>query len=267
MTPRAVGLPEVGIRRVPGLRREEVAQLAGDQHRLLHAARAGPDPRVRPRAGGRWPGCCISSDEQGPTCSSWPVAPVRTASPAARYSTCSRNCAGCSTTCPRPRRLVLGRRLDVLAWNPWRPRWSPTSAAFRRRNATYIAAVFPTPRTGALPTVDGCRTHGVAQLRRRRPRYPDDPRLAELVGELSLRDDDFRQWWGSTTWRPAAGAPRPTHPIAGDLTLDWDTLTCTTDAEQQLVVWTAEPGSRAHDGLRILASWAAREPADAPTRG
>lgn len=50
------------------------------------------------------------------------------------------------------------------------------------------------------------------------------------------------------------------HPVAGELTLDWDALTCTTDPDQQLVVWTAEPAIPSHDGLRILASWAAEHP-------
>lgn len=47
------------------------------------------------------------------------------------------------------------------------------------------------------------------------------------------------------------------HPVAGELSLDWDTLSASTDPDQQLVVWTTEVGSPSHDGLRILASWAA----------
>ncbi|MFC9123113.1 hypothetical protein ACFTXO_25505 [Streptomyces sp. NPDC057067] len=50
------------------------------------------------------------------------------------------------------------------------------------------------------------------------------------------------------------------HPVAGELTFDCDALTCTTDPDQQLVVRTAEPGIPSHDGLRILASWAAEHP-------
>ncbi|GAA3122844.1 hypothetical protein GCM10010449_50850 [Streptomyces rectiviolaceus] len=53
------------------------------------------------------------------------------------------------------------------------------------------------------------------------------------------------------------GTKRLRHPLVGELTLDWDTLTASTDADQQLVVWTAEPGTPSYDGLRILASWAA----------
>ncbi|MEN0137524.1 MAG: hypothetical protein AAGC80_20405 [Rhodococcus sp. (in: high G+C Gram-positive bacteria)] len=47
------------------------------------------------------------------------------------------------------------------------------------------------------------------------------------------------------------------HPVVGDLTLDWDTYTCVTDPDQQLVTWTAEPGTPSYDGLRILSSWTA----------
>lgn len=96
----------------------------------------------------------------------------------------------------------------------------------------------------------------VALLRRETARSPDDPQLMTLVGELSVQDSQFRQWWAA---HHVAGGRFDTktlhHPVAGDLTLDWDTLSCADDPDQQLVAWTAEPGSPSHDGLRILASW------------
>lgn len=51
------------------------------------------------------------------------------------------------------------------------------------------------------------------------------------------------------------------HPVAGELVLDWDTLVLATDPEQQLIIWTAEPGSTTDDALRFLASWSATEAA------
>lgn len=59
--------------------------------------------------------------------------------------------------------------------------------------------------------------------------------------------------------RPPCRRPRHGHqgippPLAGDLTLDWDTLVCASDPDQQLVTWTAEPATPSHDGLRMLAS-------------
>jgi hypothetical protein len=52
------------------------------------------------------------------------------------------------------------------------------------------------------------------------------------------------------------GTKTISHPVAGELRLEWDTLTCTTDPDQQLVIWTAEPGTSSYDGLRFLSSWA-----------
>ncbi|MGA5200646.1 hypothetical protein [Streptomyces variegatus] len=91
----------------------------------------------------------------------------------------------------------------------------------------------------------------VDQLRMESGRNPHDPRMVALVGELSVRDDDFRRWWGD---HHVAARSRGTkvlcHRVAGELTLDWEALACVSDPEQQRVVWTAEPGTPSHDGLR-----------------
>ncbi|WP_309140343.1 hypothetical protein [Streptomyces sp. PKU-EA00015] len=75
-------------------------------------------------------------------------------------------------------------------------------------------------------------------------RNPHDQRMAALVGELSMRDDDFRRRRGerdvSTRSR---GSKVLRHPVTGDLALDWDALACAHDPDQRLVVWTAEPGT------------------------
>ncbi|MGW6099318.1 MmyB family transcriptional regulator [Streptomyces sp. NPDC055157] len=86
--------------------------------------------------------------------------------------------------------------------------------------------------------------------------YPDDPRLAILVGELSVRDPDFRQWWAAhDVAHKTCGTKKLNHPVAGELTLDWEILSCATDPDQQLMVMTAVPGSAAQESLRFLASW------------
>ncbi len=98
----------------------------------------------------------------------------------------------------------------------------------------------------------------VAQLQLEAARSPGDPHLRTLVGELSTRDEHFRQWWAAhLVPGQGAGSKRLHHPVVGDLTLDWDTLTCAADPEQHLLVWTAEPGSPSGDGLRLLTSWVA----------
>ncbi|WP_284434803.1 hypothetical protein [Streptomyces sp. TUS-ST3] len=75
---------------------------------------------------------------------------------------------------------------------------------------------------------------------------PDDPRLTSLVGELSMQDKDFGQWWGSRHVPSPSrrlGMKRFHHPVVGELVLDWDTLTCGGAPDQELVVWTAEPST------------------------
>jgi hypothetical protein len=85
--------------------------------------------------------------------------------------------------------------------------------------------------------------------------YPDDPELANLVRELSARDPDFHRWW--TAHHVAvrgAGTNAMRHPVLGDLTLDWSSLTCNADPDQQLFSWTAEPGSLSCVALHTLAA-------------
>lgn len=75
---------------------------------------------------------------------------------------------------------------------------------------------------------------------------------------------DFRSWWGEHHVAVRTrGSKVLRHPATGDLALDWDALACAHDPDQQLVVWTAEPGTPSHDGLRILASLATTEAAPA----
>lgn len=90
-----------------------------------------------------------------------------------------------------------------------------------------------------------------------------------LVGELSVQDAHFREWWAAHQVATlGVGTKVLPHPVAGELSLDWDTLTASTDPDQQLVIWTAEVGTPTHDGLRNLASWAAdRNLAAAPAEG
>jgi hypothetical protein len=128
----------------------------------------------------------------------------------------------------------------------------------KKRN--FVRLVFCDPAVRALyPDWDWVAQTSLAQLRMEAARDPKDPRLAELVGELSLQDPDFRRWWG--THRVAVqgtGTKVLHHPVVGRLTLDWSFLTCTADPDQQLITLTAEHGTPSHDRLRILASWAAQ---------
>jgi transcriptional regulator with XRE-family HTH domain len=257
LSPPQVGLPETGKRRVPGLRREEVAQLAA-----------------------------ISADyymrlEQGRLAPSAPV--LEALSRALRLDDDQRSylseLAGKDTSRPRrrPRQtirpslqrllddlrftpaLVLGRRMDILAWNPLAAALVTDFGQIPKNKRNYIRLVFTDPAMRSLYADWDTVAHTcVALLRREAAQYPDDPQLTALVGELSVRDGQFRQWWAA---HHVAGRRLGTktlhHPVVGDLSLDWEALTCASDADQQLITWTAAPDGPTRDRLRILASWTA----------
>ncbi|WP_251149923.1 helix-turn-helix transcriptional regulator [Cellulosimicrobium sp. Marseille-Q4280] len=107
----------------------------------------------------------------------------------------------------------------------------------------------------------------VAIMRAEAGRDPHDKGLQDLVGELSTRSETFRRLWGAHDVRThGAGTKRFHHPVVGDLTLAYEELAITAEPGQVLLVYTAEPGSPSAERLRVLASWAA-EPVrdDAPT--
>src|SRR5436190_15939430 len=102
----------------------------------------------------------------------------------------------------------------------------------------------------------------VALLRMQAAETPEDPRLVELVGELSVKDPDFRAWWAARhVDSKHFGTKTLRHPKAGDITLDWDTFGCAADPDRHLIIWTAEPDTQSHQALRFLASWTAEPPA------
>lgn len=155
--------------------------------------------------------------------------------------------------------IVMGRRMDILAWNALGAALVTDFSRVPEKKRNYVRLLFTEPAMKNLYAdwKNVART-AVAQLRMEAAKYPQDPRLAALVGELSVQDDDFRTWWAAHHVAAlSVGTKTLHHPVAGELTLDWDTLTASTDPDQQLVVWTAEPGTPSHDGLRLLASWAA----------
>ena len=98
----------------------------------------------------------------------------------------------------------------------------------------------------------------VAIMRAEAGRDPHDKALQDLVGELSTRSDVFRRLWGAHDVRThGAGTKRFVHPIVGEVTLAYEELAITAEPGHILMVYTAEPGSPSAERLRLLASWAA----------
>ncbi|MFF3963950.1 helix-turn-helix domain-containing protein [Streptomyces griseorubiginosus] len=260
LSPRTVGLPESGSpRRVPGLRREEVAQLLGISPRTYARLEQGRTPV---------PGTVLASlarvlhldDTQRD----------RLFELAAR-GTCEPRRRSAQRVHPHLRRildelsmtpaLVVGRRLDILAWNPLAAALLTDfdQLPVPRRNLARLMFTDPALRELCLDWRTSARIC-VTHLRLEAARYPGDPKLAALVGELSVADADFRQWWAGRQMNGLRmGTKRLRHPIVGDLTLDWDSLTCTAEPTQKLLIATADPRTPSHDGLLLLASWTAAD--------
>ncbi|MYS36751.1 helix-turn-helix protein [Streptomyces sp. KhCrAH-43] len=258
LTPRAVGLPDSGgLRRVAGLRREEVAQLAAISTDYYTRLEQGRLPASAPVLETIAEALHLDEDQRRYL---FGLAGKETAKPRRRtvqkVQPQLRRVLDDLTSTPA---IVMGRRMDVIAWNPLAAAMITDFGAVPEKHRNYVRILFTDPMMRRLYAdwKSVART-AVAQLRMEAAKYPDDPRLTALVGELSVRDPDFRTWWAAHHVATlSVGTKVLHHPVAGELSLDWDTLSASTDPDQQLVVWTAEVGSPTHDGLRILASWAA----------
>ncbi|WP_029106227.1 helix-turn-helix transcriptional regulator [Mycobacterium sp. URHD0025] len=153
--------------------------------------------------------------------------------------------------------FVLGRRLDVLAHNRLA---GALITEFRELPApmrNQARFVFLDPHSREL-YADWAEVAAdtVAMLRLDAGRYPDDEKLSALVGELSIRSVEFRKWWSDhNVERRTTGTKAYHHPIVGDLTVGYQALNPSGDPDQVLIVYTTEPGSPAETSLRLLANW------------
>ncbi|MEU4896075.1 hypothetical protein AB0B12_25410 [Streptomyces sp. NPDC044780] len=158
--------------------------------------------------------------------------------------------------------MVLGRRTDILAWNTAATALFLDFADLRPEDRNLVRLVFFHPQIRALyPDGELVAADAIDRLRMDPVHVPDDPRLSKLVGELSVKDDDFRRWWGGHAVRAAdGGRKRFHHPVVGELDFDWQGMQLTTAPDQILVACTAPEGAPAHDALRILTAWTAPQP-------
>ncbi|MFI6083040.1 hypothetical protein ACIBBB_19020 [Streptomyces sp. NPDC051217] len=107
----------------------------------------------------------------------------------------------------------------------------------------------------------------VGQLRLGAGLHTDDPLLASLIGELSMKGEDFRRLWAAHDVKEKThGTMRLSPPLVGELTLRYETLGLPGDQEQSLTTYHAEPGSPSEDALRLPASWGTDTSQERPTR-
>ncbi|MFD5179661.1 helix-turn-helix domain-containing protein [Nocardia sp. NPDC058379] len=265
LTPADVGLPDDGRqRRVPGLRREEVAQLASISAQYYTRVEQGRIQASAPVLSILADVLRLDNDQRGYLLGLAGKSPPTQRRPSG------------TTVRPSARRLLdtigapailLGRRMDILAWNPLAAALLTDFAQLPDKQRNYARLVFSgSELRQRYADWESTATDCVAFLRMEAARDPDDPRLSELVGDLSIKDPHFSRWWADhQVARQTSGTKTLRHPLVGDLVLDWETLGFAADPDLQLVVWTAEPGTPAHEGLSFLASWASTHAPDGPS--
>ena len=269
LAPEELGLvaDDYRRRRQPGLRREELAFLAGvSSHyyaRLERGEARHPSPAVLDAL------AAVLRLDAGATTHlhrlAQPVSRARTRARAA-----SRRPEKASPGLVRTIRqwtgqpaVIIGRHRDVLAANDlavalneqFRPGRNLLRDVFLDPAAREI---YPDWQEVALGAVAGVRASAGTEL--------DNPHLTDLVGELSLKSPEFRTLWARHDVRDrTSGTKRYNNPLVGEITLHYESLTVTGATGQTLMIFTAEPGSTDEQSLRLLAALPAREPEAPPT--
>lgn len=265
ITPEQAGVETFGTRRrVTGLRREEVARLAGvsiDYYTRLergnlqgvsdsvldaigralqldaaeheHLRDLARHQNETPRRAGR-------------------VVPVAAVRPELQYL------LDVVTDAPA---MIINNRQDIVAANAlgWAMHADLVDAPARPMNFSRFIFLDPQARNFYQDWQRAAHTN-VAILRREAGRTPNDKDLAALIGELSMRSDDFRELWAAhDVRRHYAGVKAFRHSVVGPMELHFQTLELAEDPGLALTIYPATPGSPTADALRVLASWAATE--------
>jgi transcriptional regulator with XRE-family HTH domain len=264
ITPQQAGLATYGRRRVPGLRREEVAMLAGvstDYYaRLERGNLTGVSDSVL-EALARALG--LDEAERAHLRDLARVANTtshtrRRPAPKQQIRPVVQRILDGMTAMPA---IVLNGRLDLLAANRLGVALYSPVYADPTRPVNLARFCFLNPHAAALyPHWDDAADTTVAMLRIEAGRNPYDRGLSDLIGELSTRSETFRNRWAAhNVVLHRAGAKQFHHPVVGDLSLAYEVMELSADTGLTLTAYSPEPNSPSADGLALLASWAATQ--------
>ncbi|SDW77065.1 Helix-turn-helix domain-containing protein [Arthrobacter sp. cf158] len=271
ISPDQAGLPAYGgNRRVPGLRREEVALLSGmsiDYYiRLERGNLSGVSEGVLESLSQ-----ALQLDDAEHAhlfdlarAAGSPKAPRRKPVEQQVRPTVQRILDAMTDV---PAYVRNGRR-DILAANKLGHALYSELFADPGRPVNVARFVFLSPKARAFfIDWEGAANDLVAVLRTEAGRNPYDRALTDLVGELSMRSEEFRTRWAAHNVRyHRTGLKRIHHPVVGDLELSFEAMDLPADPGLSLIVYSTEPGSAAEESLKLLASWSASDgdPASAP---
>ncbi|MFS4093621.1 helix-turn-helix domain-containing protein [Streptomyces sp. AF1A] len=258
LKPEDVGLPDFGRhRRVPGLRREELAQLAGVSVAYYTRLEQGNGRNVSAEVLDSIARALRLTDAEHAHLSHLAKPKSHKKKPAARQQQVRSSLRQLLDTMEGVPAYIVGRRSEILAWNRMAAAvfgdWDRLPPAERNwARLVFLHAeyrdLFVDWEQKAIDVVCGLRMNAGC--------YPDDPRLSALVGELSVKSEEFRRLWATHDVKEKShGVKRLHHPLVGDLSLNFESFRLSDDSDQALLTYHAEPGSPSAQSLRLLASW------------
>ncbi|WP_328980504.1 helix-turn-helix transcriptional regulator [Streptomyces canus] len=260
LKPEDVGLRGFGrYRRVPGLRREELAQLAGVSVAYYTRLEQGNGRTVSAEVLDAIARALRLSDAEHAHLTHLAKPKQQKKKPAGRAQQVRGPLRTLLDTMDGVPAILVGRRSDILVWNRMAAAVFGDWAELPAREQNWARLVFLRPEYRDL-FVDWERKASdvVSQLRMDAGSHPDDPRLSALVGELSVKSEEFRRLWATHDVKERChGIQRLHHPLVGELDLRLESFHQADAHEQMLVTYHAEPNSPSAEALRLLASWGA----------
>ncbi|AGZ42860.1 MmyB family transcriptional regulator [Actinoplanes friuliensis] len=254
--PSHVPLPADGrVRRVPGLRREEVAYLAGvstDYYVRLEQGRAiTPSDSVLDALAR-----ALALDTTGRAHLGDLVGATPAVSPSPSSSARVRpGLYQLLDALEHQPAFILGRRSDILAANRMAKALLADFDRLPARDRNYARWVLLSDEARALflDWEEQARA-AVESLRLEVGRHPDDQATRDLIADLGTRSPEFRRWWEEhRVYQRTFGFKRLRHPVAGELTIDYETLTLPGDPDRTLFIYTTKEGSPSRRSIDLLA--------------
>jgi transcription regulator MmyB-like protein/helix-turn-helix protein len=263
--PQDVGLEPGGRRKVTGLRRDELALLAGLSTDYYQRMEQGREVRPSDDVLEALAGALALDDEERRH--------LFALARAARRPMPAPVDRGPERVPDSTRRLlrvmdtpavVLGRHLDLLAWNQQAQALLGDPGDYPPERLNMLLLMFDDTRTGERTCSDWERQalDYIGMMRAAVATDPTHPRATAIVGELSIRSAEFRRLWARHDVRESVSGSKIFRiPGAGDIVLDWDTYPLPGNPGPVMLVFTAEPGSADADRLQLLTSLHATRPA------